>query len=268
MVSDAADILKETAMIKCTAGKISSRIFQFNEANILGPYVDSYLYIGEEKAVVIDALETAENLYESVRNITDLPLEVLLTHGHRDHAGKGLHQFFEAGIPVWMREEDIPLYRTSAKEEPHFLPLKEGQIFDLGDRKLETVFCAGHTPGSAVFFDRENGYLFSGDSVGSGHFWMQLKHSLPLHEFRTNLQNLIDLTENTSDLRIYPGHRNQSPVQLNRQYLLDEAVLIDRILSGKETAEKKTMRLDREDIVFCEGHEGLLINMCYDPENL
>ena len=255
-------------MTGCVTGKIGEHLFQMNESNQDGPYVDSYLYIGTEKAVVIDALEKAENLYESVRRITDLPLELILPHGHPDHAGKGKEAFVSHGVPVWMAEEDIPVYRSYFHEDPVFLPLQDGQVFPLGDRKLETIYCPGHTPGSVVFLDAKNEIMFSGDSVGSGHFWMQLRHSLPLHVFRKNLQNLIDRTAGLKNLRIFPGHRIQSPVQLNRQYLLDEAKLLDRILAKKIDPEKKTMVINSEDIVFCEAGEGMLINMCYDPENL
>ena len=47
------------------------------------------------------------------------------------------------------------------------LPLSEHQIFDLGGRSLEVLFTPGHTPGSVVFLDRKNKFLFAGDSVVS-----------------------------------------------------------------------------------------------------
>ena len=38
--------------------QIRENIYQFNETNEFGPYVDSYLIIGTERALVVDALQT------------------------------------------------------------------------------------------------------------------------------------------------------------------------------------------------------------------
>ena len=47
--------------------------------------------------------------------------------------------------------------------------LSNGQIFDLGNRKIEVVFTPGHTYGSVTFIDRDKHYGFSGDAFGSGN---------------------------------------------------------------------------------------------------
>ena len=41
--------------------------------------------------------------------------------------------------------------------------LRDGDTFELGDRKLEVVLTRGHTRGHCAFFERETGLLFSGD---------------------------------------------------------------------------------------------------------
>ena len=55
--------------------------------------------------------------------------------------------------------------------------LKDGEIIDLGGRKLEVVFTPAHTPGSTTFIDKEAGYGFSGDSFGSGNLLLTLDFS-------------------------------------------------------------------------------------------
>ena len=45
--------------------------------------------------------------------------------------------------------------------------LTEGQVIDLGGRKLEVLFTPGHTSGSITFIDKANHYGFSGDAFGS-----------------------------------------------------------------------------------------------------
>ena len=46
-----------------------------------------YVVCGKDKAAVIDTVNGRENLYDIVREITDLPLIVVDTHGHGDHTG-------------------------------------------------------------------------------------------------------------------------------------------------------------------------------------
>jgi len=60
-------------------------------------YLDNYyLAVGDKKAALIDTgcgignvLDEVRvgNVLDEVREITDLPVEVLLTHGHLDHCG-------------------------------------------------------------------------------------------------------------------------------------------------------------------------------------
>ena len=49
--------------------------------------VNMYLVTGQDSALLIDTGTGAGNLLECVRSITSLPLIVVNTHGHPDHAG-------------------------------------------------------------------------------------------------------------------------------------------------------------------------------------
>jgi glyoxylase-like metal-dependent hydrolase (beta-lactamase superfamily II) len=48
--------------------------------------------------------------------------------------------------------------------EPTVL-LDDGDVIDLGDRRLVVVHTPGHTPGSACLFEEATGTLFSGDAI-------------------------------------------------------------------------------------------------------
>jgi glyoxylase-like metal-dependent hydrolase (beta-lactamase superfamily II) len=43
--------------------------------------------------------------------------------------------------------------------------LRDGDVFEFGERKLEVVQTRGHTQGHCALFERETGLLFSGDDV-------------------------------------------------------------------------------------------------------
>jgi glyoxylase-like metal-dependent hydrolase (beta-lactamase superfamily II) len=84
---------------------------------------------------------------------------IFLTHGHGDHTA-GCKLFPEA--QVYALESDVALVGDAAKVTH---PLKDGEVTDIGDLRVETFAVPGHTPGSAVYFAR--GVLFFGDSAGA-----------------------------------------------------------------------------------------------------
>ena len=159
------------------------------------------LVIGEEKALLLDTGYGTGNLYETVRQITDLPLTVVNSHGHLDHVlGNGY--FGE----VYLHPADLPLYRqhTSKERKQSFLnrrltkpqlfsndfspeafladfktkviPVEEGAVFDLGGVRLTVIHIPGHTPGGIALLDDRDRLLLTGDMV-SAHIWMFLPES-------------------------------------------------------------------------------------------
>lgn len=84
----------------------------------------------------------------------------------------------------------VPPYLVDAVPHPGWRPegyrvvaapptrvLDDGDVVDLGDRRLEVVHLPGHTPGSAGLFDRDTGTLFSGDVVYDGELLDELPES-------------------------------------------------------------------------------------------
>lgn len=135
---------------------------------------------------------------------TGTPVIAVATHGHFDHVG-GLHEFEDRRVhrddlemtrspfPLRLRREDLPpgaeemwdYYGypmpdvlvsavpaadfdlggwVSPGAEPTML-LTEGDLIDLGDRRLTVLHTPGHTAGSACLFEEATGLLFSGDAI-------------------------------------------------------------------------------------------------------
>ena len=149
-----------------------------------------YVLAGTRLAMVIDTVNGAENLLEIVRELTDLPLMVVNTHGHCDHIYGNVY-FDEA----WMHPADNALaavhfaMRESGAEPCPFRPLEVGQRIDLGGEEVEIVGLPGHTPGSIGVLDKKRRLLFSGDGLNP-HIWMQLEESLPLTTLRDTILTL------------------------------------------------------------------------------
>jgi glyoxylase-like metal-dependent hydrolase (beta-lactamase superfamily II) len=249
--------------------KLADNIWSFNESvQTHGPQVDAYLITGSNRALVVDTLQEERNLYKAVRGITDLPVDVFITHGHPDHAGAATEDFYNAGCDIYMGEGDIPILRPGVIDPAWFKPLKPGMVFDLGGVKLETLFLPGHTPDSALLLDRENQILFTGDAIGAGVFWMQIPSALPLNVLMKGLRELWDQVKDMDKLIIHTGHRNQAPIQHDREFLADVILTTEKILSGEWKGVDKEMDYRFGNLQYRSVAYNYITDYCYNPENL
>lgn len=180
-----------------------TRIFAFNTELM-------YLVEGEERAALLDTGSGFGSLRKCVRELTDKPLTVLLTHGHTDHA-LGAAEFEE----VWMSPLDEAAYACHSAMDfransgamwPEFgqladeqilpplpfeamMPLAAGMRFDLGGVTVESFACPGHTPGSMVFLIREERMLLLGDACNYMTFLFD-EFSSPVPAYKKALQSL------------------------------------------------------------------------------
>ena len=255
-----------------TVTKIADNLYEFTEsADFAGnghpvPYVDSYLYIGDSRAAVIDTLQNAKGLYAAVREITSLPVDVLITHGHGDHVGASTAEFAEAGCRVYMDMADYKFLNPDAVKKEWFTDMQNGETFDLGGITLEAISCPGHTPGSMVFLDRAHQVIFTGDTVGSGHFWMQIPTAIPLSRFLPGVKALWETVKPYEGLLVYPGHRNQSPVQLTGQYIKDCCTATERIINGTLDAETQVMPHRTGELRYKSVSHGMMLDYRYNPD--
>jgi glyoxylase-like metal-dependent hydrolase (beta-lactamase superfamily II) len=252
-----------------TTTRLEDHIWTFNEAvELTGPQMDAYLISGAERALVVDTLQEETSLYRKVRELCSLPIDVLISHGHLDHAGVSTGDFYAEGCKIWMDERDLPLITKWGRKAEWFSPLEEGQIFDLGGCCLEAVSCPGHTPGSMVFLEREKQHLYTGDAIGAGVFWMQIPGALPLREFRKHLGRLWETVKDMKDLKIHTGHRHQAPIQHDLEFLADTMLVTDKIISGEWIGEEKTMEWRDMRIRYRTVSYKHIRDYCYNPENI
>ena len=113
--------------------------------------VREFLFVDEMKALLIDTGFEDDEILKAVRSITDLEVEVILTHGDPDHTG-GLRYFKEA----YLNKEDWCL----VSEDFKLHDIKEGDVFKVNNHCLKAVSMPGHTYGSMSFYDEDNCLLF------------------------------------------------------------------------------------------------------------
>jgi hydroxyacylglutathione hydrolase len=162
-----------------------------------------YFVEGSRHGALIDTGYGVGDLKGYIESITDKPYDVLITHGHLDHAG-GAGQFGR----VYMNYADRALFREHCKVETRknalrstcpelfdefipryesdFIPLDDGQNFDLGGINVEAIQIPGHTQGIMVFLDVEERVAMFGDACGVGVLLM-LPESSSVSEYRKSL---------------------------------------------------------------------------------
>ncbi len=99
---------------------------------------NSYLIIGEERAVLLDLAVNSPELKTYAEKLAGKPVQLVLSHGHYDHAFY-LNQYQD----VWMNTKDKFLLKKGMLGFPPVEPcpiihgLEAGDVIDLGGRELE-----------------------------------------------------------------------------------------------------------------------------------
>ena len=157
-----------------------------------------FLLLGSEKALLIDSGMMTENAAELARKYTDLPLELLNTHADRDHLGS------IASFPwFYMHPSEASNFYKTQGMSGRFVPVKDGEILDLGGRPLEIIHLPGHTPGSIAVLDRNARRIYSGDPVQDGRIFM-FGVQREMHAYRESLL-WLEARKNEFD-EIWPSH--------------------------------------------------------------
>jgi len=87
---------------------------------------------------------------------------VMLTHHHADHTSGAAALAARIGAPIWAHPETARRLSFTIGRE-----LDDGEVIDLGGRRLRCVFTPGHAPGHLCFLEEETGWMAAGDMVAS-----------------------------------------------------------------------------------------------------
>ena len=143
-------------------------VIQINENTwrIEDGQVRFYLFCGTEKAALIDSGMNKPDARKIAESLTPLPLILINTHADPDHiSGSG------AFDSVFMSPAEEENYRAHGGKGT-VVPVREGDVIDLGGRPLRIIDIPGHTPGSIAILDEKNRVLVSGDSIQNGNIFM------------------------------------------------------------------------------------------------
>ena len=245
-----------------------------------------YLVEGGEKALLVDGLSGIGSLKAFVRELTDLPVELVLTHSHPDHMGAA----FEYG-KCYLHPDDIPgLYEAGDAERSYAfaaagakdftlrmedavpcvpvctLPVTDGHIFDLGGVQLEVIAVPGHTWGSIVLLDRAARVVYSGDAVNCNT--LLFLGGASIEEYREGLLHLNTFADACDVL--WGGHGG---VSVPFSIVPDAVSLCDEIMTGTDDAFPgdflgRPALYAREKDRFFRRKDGGIANIAYSRDRI
>lgn len=229
-----------------------------------------YLIIGNEKALLLDTGIGIGDIRAVVREMTEKPLYVVNSHHHYDHAGGNGH--FEKvfahknALPVirghncvkyrkafFLQQGERPEYNHKASlkaymeeiAEYELEGIEEGDVFDLGDRKLEVIFTPGHTVDCICLLDREHKILFSADTVVSTPTLMLDEFSDTMEEYLKSLKKLQSLKEHYE--LIFPGHYIRP---IGERYVEDMIQCVQKIMEDPMAGTKDSCGMTQSQAYF------------------
>lgn len=183
-----------------------------------------YIIEGDKKALLIDTGTNCDKLDSIVGLITKKPLYVVLTHAHGDHAGN-IRYFKE----IYLHEGDMTLLDPAYKGKVNFV--KDGDVFDLGGKKIEVRHMPAHTPGSIVLIDQQEGNCYSGDAFGSNQVWLQLRPYSPMKTYIESCAKMEKLMDQGIP-KIYCGHYPYVKKAYDKKYITEMRTLAEQLVNG------------------------------------
>ena len=218
---------------------------------LAGPPMEFFFYLvtGSERALLIDGGFGIGSAMEKVREITDLPVIHICTHGHPDHVGASAefdtfllcpadNDVYEQMGTLAFRSGDVShmpggeaFLKDMQPDGPAPTPVSDGEKIDLGGRVLEVIYAPGHTHGSICIFDEATSSMFTGDNVQGFETAIREWNASSLEEYVESLKKL----KSHAPRILYGGHRpNRNDPSLINKYILCAQDIID----GAEGEEK------------------------------
>ena len=189
------------------------------------------IYNDEKEAFLIDPGNMPDgetkvlNDFIQAKNLT--VQNILLTHAHIDHIIGLQWAYNEFKVPVLLHPNEIEILEMApltAKNYGFFFPafkgdtqlIKEGDKINLGSDVFQILDVPGHSPGSVAFYNKENEFVISGDTL----FMMSIGRT---DLFKGNYDQLITsiktklltLPEST---KVFSGHGESTTIGFEKTH--------------------------------------------------
>ena len=196
---------------------------------ILGPvYTNCYLLKNKEtgELIIVDPADCPEKIELKVSQMSGKPVAILLTHGHFDHilAAQAVKEKYN--IPIYASEKEemtllnpkvnLSVFGHGSCTLDADVYLKDLQVVELAGFSVQMIETPGHTVGSCCYYLKEEGVLFSGDTVFQGSVGRTDFPEGSTAAIVRSLHRLLDTLPDETE--VYPGHDASTTIGYEKRY--------------------------------------------------
>jgi hydroxyacylglutathione hydrolase len=149
---------------------------------------------------------------------------IVSTHGHWDHIGDNAAVAEHTGARIAVHQLDRqrltdpqPLYAPfDIVPSVPAVDLAEGGVVRFGEIALEVLHTPGHTEGSVCLLERDEGLLYSGDTLFAGAWG---RTDFPGGDAEAMVASLARLTGLEDHVGVFPGHGAATTIGRERAWM-------------------------------------------------
>ena len=177
-------------------------------------------------AFVIDPGADHADILDAVKGRGLRVKYVVNTHGHFDHVGADKNITEALGAKLAIHESDAPLLADAHdhgamwgiktdKQPEADIYIKDGDELNSGGLSLKVIHTPGHTVGGVCLYEKNDGLLFTGDTLFAGSIGRTDFPGGSLAEIMSSINDkLLPLGD---DVKVYPGHGPASTIGRERR---------------------------------------------------
>ncbi|AEF83691.1 carboxylesterase family [Treponema primitia ZAS-2] len=261
--------------------QIATGLWHIGDASGFVTNDSMYLFVGKDKAMLFDAGMGEGDLRAEVNRIialegrsADLPIEVVITHGHGDHFGRA--PLFADSTVYWPLKDAHAIPATYTQDAlSKFVFTRDGDFINGPDGRIfECVSVISHTAGSMVYLDTSGKYLITGDAISScSYVWDMLPNTPTVVTYNKELKKLEEKVKPFTDIYMLPGHAWQESVFPLRGYpvnqlITDMRIATDTVLEKPSAGYFTTRSTGNETLSVLRQFQYGLAGYWYDHLNV
>lgn len=203
-----------------------------------GPFQENTYILWDEtkECIIIDPGNNSSSENVQLSNFVSQnqlkPTRLILTHAHVDHINGNKYVFDTYGLLPEVHKDDvffIDRHQATANMYGFVIDpspmaksfIKEGDIVQFGNSALHALHTPGHSPGSITFYNKEQGFMISGDVLFYGSIG---RTDLPLGNYETLIESIkTKLFPLGDSMKVYSGHGPMTTIgfeKMNNPFLV------------------------------------------------
>lgn len=199
----------------------------FKKFNTLPAFgTNTYLVweLSSREAVLIDPGAPSQKILDYVNSNNIYVKAIVNTHGHADHIGGNTFFHQKWHVPIYIHKNDIAMLTNADLNLSSFMGasitsppaeklLKEGDVIELGKKKLDVIHTPGHTKGCICLL--YSILLFSGDTLFKGSVG---RTDFPGGSFDTLADSILKKLYTLPDeTLVLPGHTDETRIGIEKR---------------------------------------------------